>query len=687
MDKAARKRNKKVLTWVSLALAVALLAAMPLMAQAEAEPDGPVASILSGTVEQGSIQAALQGGGTLKAKDAEDVTLPDGVKITEFLVKNGDSVAQGTPLAAVDPVSVMTAIVEVRETLKYLEEEMEAVRNETVASSICATAGGRVKQIYAQPGDSVQEVMLEHGALAVLSLDGRMAVKLQGTFGLETGDSVQVILADGTAQPGRVEGTLDGVFTISLEDKGYALGESVTVKTGEGKVLGIGSLYIHNAWKATAFTGTVSNVYAREDQTVYAGSTLLTLTDTSFTAELEHLASQHREYEELMQDLFTMQESGAITAPCDGLVSGVDKDSPLILEARQEKWKADPVRAQGQKKGWTVLPLASTDATESTEETQPQSGTYTGYPGMVTGVGSGEIILSMSDLGGEVTQNADGSWNFAGITNFDTTTMIHSGMTFGVDNAEDFAKGDIVVVIYDESGSYTISILQKAQELPDITIPEFDITGGIGGFDFGSLDLSSLMGGMYGMGTMPQEEEPECFPLEGEVLLTLTPQSIVSLTITLDEQDIHSVSLGQSAQVKIEALRGQLFQAEVVEIGHLGTNNGGSSKFTVKLEMPWSENMLDGMSATASIPLYTKPDILTIPVKALAEQGAKTVVFTALDPETGEPTAPVEVKLGMSDGLAAEVLSGLKLGDSFYYSYYDVLELDTNAEVSRFSFG
>ena len=43
MDK--KKRRKKVTSWVALALVVALLTAMPLMAKAEVENDGPVATV------------------------------------------------------------------------------------------------------------------------------------------------------------------------------------------------------------------------------------------------------------------------------------------------------------------------------------------------------------------------------------------------------------------------------------------------------------------------------------------------------------------------------------------------------------------------------------------------------------------------------------------------------------------
>ena len=205
MDKAKKKQTKKIVTWVLLAALVAGLAAMPLLAKNEAESDGPVASILSGTVEQGSISTAIRGGGTLSVEDTEEIRIPTGVKITEFLVKNGDRVTENTPLASVDKVSVMTAITSVKETMNYLQVEMRDAKNEKVDSTISATAGGRIKKVYAQKGDSVQRIMLEHGALALLSLDGLMAVKIERKMDLPTGQSVEVMLSNKTIVTGRVE--------------------------------------------------------------------------------------------------------------------------------------------------------------------------------------------------------------------------------------------------------------------------------------------------------------------------------------------------------------------------------------------------------------------------------------------------------------------------------------------------
>lgn len=809
MDKAKKKRLKKYISWICLAALVVLLAAMPLLARSEVEKDGPVASILEGTVQKGSVETGLRGGGTLSAGNAMDVELPKGVKITEFLVKNGDIVREGDPVAAVDKVSVMTAIVQVRDTLEYIQDEMADAKDETAASTVKATAGGRVKQVYAQAGDSVQDVMLRHGALAVLSLDGMMAVDLEVKTALAAGDSVTVTFPDGETVSGRVENNLDGRLVVTVSDEDYAAEETVTVSYPDGTQIGSGSLYVHNAWKATAFTGTVSTVSARENTDVRDGATLFTLKDTDFTGTRDSLASLHREYEELLQKLFAMYESEVITAPCDGKVSGVDADSPYLLSGIQgeQGWFVDLLDNSAEEQGWTVLLLSNvqTECTgdesclaEKHEDGCPMKCTgkegceakvhdngcavfCTGLPDCANpnhktgclGVCTGNELCQstrpsaahlkscvkrcVSDLDEDPAtacdadvhhdaciENCTESEDCAALThkegcgkygvtytayavkvtlkNMDKTQVIWGTIPYEVtpeakgwklvnptkiedvfpgDKGEDYVGpalpeesgvGDTVLVIYEISQdgqqilsqkTYLYADAQEGGSAPGIP----SIPGGFPSFG----DLSGLFGGMGSMaglyGGMTQNTGYELYDLSGDVLMTVTEQDVMTLTITLDEQDISKVSLGQKAQVKVNPLKGRTFEAEVTQIGLFGTGSGGSSKFEVELTLPLEEDMLSGMSATVYLPLYTKMDVLTIPVAALVADGGRTLVCTALDAETGEPASPVEVTTGASDGTTVEILSGLNSGDTYYYSYYDTLELSTEVETDKYTFG
>lgn len=372
MDKTKKKNVRRYILWGVLAVVVAGLAMLPALARQQDAQDGPVASVLEATVKEGSVQATVRGGGTLEAGDGEDIELPPEVKITEFLVKNGQEVKKGDPVAKIDKVSALTAVTEVRTSMAAVEKQMETFSDEKSASTVTAPAGGRVKAIYANPGDSVTQVLVEHGALALLSLDGRMGVTLTVSSQLIPGDSIPVTLDSGKTVTGRVESNLNGELTVTIADNGYAVGDTVTL---EG--LGSGSLEIHNPWLATAFNGTVSQVNIRLEQTVSSGGSLFTLKDTDYTAQRELLAETHRDYEELLQKLLTWQDTGVITAPCDGLVSGIDTDSTHLLAAEDEELTASLLNADGG--DFRLVLLSQVTQTCTGDDKCPLKGTDSGH--------------------------------------------------------------------------------------------------------------------------------------------------------------------------------------------------------------------------------------------------------------------------------------------------------------------
>lgn len=372
MDKTKKKNVRRYILWGVLAVVVAGLAMLPALARQQDAQDGPVASVLEAEVKEGSVQATVRGGGTLEAGDGEDIELPAEVKITEFLVKNGQEVKKGDPVAKIDKVSALTAVTEIRTSMAAVEKQMETYSDEKSASTVTAPAGGRVKAIYAGPGDSVAQVLVEHGALALLSLDGRMSVTLTVSSQLIPGDSIPVTLDSGKTVTGRVESNLNGELTVTIADNGYAVGDTVTL---EG--LGSGSLEIHNPWLATAFNGTVSQVNIRLEQTVSSGGSLFTLKDTDYTAQRELLAETHRKYEELLQKLLTWQDTGVITAPCDGLVSGIDRDSTHLLAAEDEELTASLLNADGG--DFRLVFLSQVTQTCTGDDKCPLKGTDSGH--------------------------------------------------------------------------------------------------------------------------------------------------------------------------------------------------------------------------------------------------------------------------------------------------------------------
>ena len=365
MDKARKKNIKRIISLICAVVIVGLLAAMPLIAKQEAEKNGPQASILSGTVTRTDLDTELIGGGTLAEEEAVTLSVPVTVKLTKFLVQNGDAVTEGTPIASVDRVTVMKAISDVQETLEYLSEEIEKAGDTNTRESVTALAGGTVKIVYAQKGDSVQDVMLEHGALAVLSLDGLMAVDLEVESDLSVGTAVTLTMSDGTEAAGKISKNLAGAMTVTVEDDAYPVGDPVRISADNGTDIGTGELSIYSPWNATAYTGTVDSVQIRAGDTLRAGKSLMVLRDVGYSATYRQLTGKRQEYEEMMLDLFKMYQTETITAPCDGVVSGIDKNSAQLLAANGQ--------------GYVLNFLAN--APDGNDETL-----YSNHVGQVTGI-------------------------------------------------------------------------------------------------------------------------------------------------------------------------------------------------------------------------------------------------------------------------------------------------------------
>ena len=181
MGKFQKDNKAQIRKYIKLGIGAAVvmfLAAMPMLAAEREAREENKASILTATAEIMDIDSHLIGGGQLSSEASVSVKIPANVKLTELLVGNGDVVSKGEPIAKVDRVTVMSAIMDVQKTLDYLAKEISSAANDTEADSVRAQVGGIVKIIYGQKGESAQEVMLRDGCLAVLSLDGLMAVKI-----------------------------------------------------------------------------------------------------------------------------------------------------------------------------------------------------------------------------------------------------------------------------------------------------------------------------------------------------------------------------------------------------------------------------------------------------------------------------------------------------------------------------
>ena len=321
-----RKRRRIIITVVSIVLVLAIIAVTGvgfLQRRVREQFASNQGEVLSYEVTTGSISTVVSGSGSLTDVDLNSITVPEGVEITEVKVKTNQAIAKGDILATVDMASVISAMADLQVQIEDLDEQLSDAEDDAASTTIYAGVTGRVKAIFGEAGASVADVMYEHGALALISLDGYMAVDIE-TDALTVGDGVTVKLSDEEEITGTVESVVGGKATILVTDNGPEYDEAVTVLNDEDTVLGTGNLYIHSALKVTGYAGTIAAVKADVNDKVSDTTKLFTLEDTSYSANYNSLLRERADLEETLLELLTIQRDGAVLASSDGSVYSVD---------------------------------------------------------------------------------------------------------------------------------------------------------------------------------------------------------------------------------------------------------------------------------------------------------------------------------------------------------------------------
>lgn len=291
----------------------------------------PTTQVVPYVVDTGSVTTTVSGSGQLADVGSEKLSLPAGVQVGKVLVNPGERVEEGQMLATVELSSVLSALSDAQSKIGELDGKLNSAAYDVAPAYINAGVNGRVKAVFAEAGDDVASVMVKKGALAILSIDGYMAVDIPCSS-LAAGEAVTVYRADGTEITGTVDSAVQGMVTVLVTDNGPALDELVTVLTPEGEKPE-GSLYIHSPLRITGYAGTVSYCNIRENQQVWIGNNLFGLRDTAYTANYEAILRQRREQEEILLRLMDIYGVGGVCAPFDGTVVSVEYKDPSVAQS------------------------------------------------------------------------------------------------------------------------------------------------------------------------------------------------------------------------------------------------------------------------------------------------------------------------------------------------------------------
>lgn len=151
--------------------------------------------------------------------------------------------------------------------------------------------------------------------------------------------------------------------------------------------------------------------------------------------------------------------------------------------------------------------------------------------------------------------------------------------------------------------------------------------------------------------------------LEGDALIDICDLQDLEVAITVDEYDIEKISVGQTCTVTVLPLETS-FETQISSINRVSESPGSVAYYTVLANFTAPEQVLPGMQATVSMDSNQVEDAAVLDMNALAfDEENKPYVLSLKADGTYEP---VYVEVGINDGMKAEIVSGLEIGDTVY---------------------
>jgi HlyD family secretion protein len=147
---------------------------------------------------------------------------------------------------------------------------------------------------------------------------------------------------------------------------------------------------------------------------------------------------------------------------------------------------------------------------------------------------------------------------------------------------------------------------------------------------------------------------------QATLIMTLGDISEVYVQGKVDEADIGKVYLNQPARIVVESFKDKKFDGKVTRISPYGKEKDNVTTFEVRVSIsnPGGE-LKANMSANAEIILEEKKNVLMVPEASLIYDKDRNASVELPDPHAENGRKKIPVKLGISNGVKTEIVSGL----------------------------
>nr|WP_300652542.1 biotin/lipoyl-binding protein [uncultured Anaerobutyricum sp.] len=697
-----RKKKRKIKVTITVVLVIVVVAGAVFSFRnkgRKAQTSGN--KIMESKVQTGNLSQTVEGTGTLTNADSSDLKIPVGIKIKKVKVSEGDEVKKGDTLATVDKTSLQAALAQTQEELDNINKQLGDEADSDTSKYIEASVGGRVKKIYASKNTEVANTVLEQGALMLLSLDGKMVVKIETSVNLTVGQNVKVVLSSGSSVTGTVTKSEDESCTITVTDKGTKYNDKVTAYTSLGTKIGTGKLRINKEVKVTATSGTVSSILVSENEYVSEGDQLIKLKGDFQSEEYLTLESEKEDLEEKLASLLKIAKNNTITADEAGIITAVS-----ISEDAESGSSSDSSSSSGSTSSSTGSSAtgssgnsgvaAGTSVTESskmtvstlknTTNTVKAVNLSTNHKTISAAETPSVSLCTVSTTENVSTENID-SYNAEKTenssetttettteTNTETNTEIKTETKNEVSTGTTKQKSETAESNNSSSSTQTKKSqsanssendqksLSNTDKTKNTTQNENQVSGK------NSVNSSGKSETVSNTSTSTSSDTETEINTEFTSAFNIASGDEMMLSVNVDEMDISSIETGQKATITFDAIEDKEYEGEITNIDKNGTTSSGTTKYPVEITVTKEDAMMAGMNASVTITTSEVSDALLIPAIAVAEEGNTSYVYTKKDDKTGKLSGKTEVQTGDTDGNNIVITNGLSAGDTVYYS-------------------
>lgn len=152
---------------------------------------------------------------------------------------------------------------------------------------------------------------------------------------------------------------------------------------------------------------------------------------------------------------------------------------------------------------------------------------------------------------------------------------------------------------------------------------------------------------------------------EGTTIATIADMGEMIFEGKVDESEVGKIKEGMDLLITIGALEGHTFNAKLDHISPKGIEENGAIQFKIKAEVELKKDVFvrSGYSANADIVLDRKDSVLAIQEALLIFGNHPDSTFVEVE-TSAQVFEKRPVKLGLSDGIKIEVVSGIDTSDN-----------------------